>query len=198
VGKVTLKVLEVVEEFIKKNGYAPSLEEIAQRMGFASHSTAQYHLNKLKTSGHLLSKKEPSHKRDIHLSKISECLNIPLLGLVAAGQPIEAIENEDFFSVPLSLMKSNREYFCLKVEGDSMIDKHICDKDVVLIRKSSTCQDGDIVVAVVEDKATLKTFRKTKSRIELIPANQKYKPIIIDETKDFRIAGVYSGLFRFN
>lgn len=190
------EILEFIESFSKRKGYAPTHVEIAKEVGLSHQSTVHYHISLLQKAGHLKAQK-PNAKRSIKLINRSECLEVPLLGLVAAGLPIETIEIDQNFSVPTTFMKNNKEYFCLRVEGDSMIDEHICDKDIVLIRRESTCDNGDIVVGVIDGKATLKKFKKTKSHIELLPANSKYKPIVVGEEKDFRIAGVYSGLFRF-
>jgi repressor LexA len=190
------EILEFIEAFSKRKGYAPTHTEIAKHVGITHQSTVHYHVSILQKEGYLKPQK-PNAKRSAQVMSRSECLDLPLLGLVAAGLPIEAVEIDENFSVPQAFMKNNKEYFCLRVEGDSMVDEFICDKDIVLIRRESTCENGDIVVGVIDGKATLKKFKKTKSHIELLPANKKYKPIIVDESRDFRIAGIYSGLFRF-
>lgn len=190
------EILDFIESFTRRKGYAPTQIEIAKHVGLTAQSTVHHHVSALQKAGYLRLQK-PNSKRSIQINNRSESIDIPLLGLVAAGLPIEAIEVDQNFSIPTALLKNNKEYFCLRVEGDSMIDEHICDKDIVLIRRESTCENGDIVVGVIDGKATLKKFKQTKSHIELLPANSKYKPIIVGEEDDFRIAGIYSGLFRF-
>jgi repressor LexA len=189
-------VLSFIEEFSRSNSYAPSQWEIANHFGFSSLGTVQHYLKLLQEQGHLT--KTWNGRRTTQITKKSEAFEIPLLGLVAAGLPIEALEVDENFSVPTNFMKTKKDYFCLRVEGNSMIDEQIRDKDIVLIRRESHCENGDIVVGVINGKATLKKFRKTKTHIELLPANADFKPIIVDEDQDFRIAGVFEGLFRFN
>jgi repressor LexA len=187
--------LDFIEAETLKHGSAPTQREIAEHFGFRSMGTVQTYIKTLEEQGHL--KKSHQKARAIRLTNKSECIELPLLGDVAAGLPIEAIEGYQNFSVPISFMKPGREYFCLKVQGDSMIDEHICNGDVVLIKRQNTCDNGDIIVGVVDGAATLKRYKKSKKHIELLPANQKYKPIIVHPDQDFRVAGIFSGLFRF-
>jgi repressor LexA len=140
----------------------------------------------------------PHSKRAIELVEADEdeSIPLPLLGNVAAGLPIEAIEYFDKIQVPRSMIKGPGSYFVLKVKGNSMIEDQICDGDYVVIKQQDTAQQGERVVALLDNDATLKRFYRKKDRVELHPANSTMKPIIIEPHQHLRILGVYVGLIR--
>ncbi len=204
-SKVTekqMKVLEYVKEQIKKNGYAPSVREICQALGFKSTSTVHGYLTRLQKKGYIkkaalkprtlrVADDELDNQTSLYTSK--EMVNVPIVGKVAAGLPILAVENvEDTFPLPIDFV-GNSEAFMLKVRGDSMIEAGILDGDLVLVRKQSVAQNGDIVVALIEDEATIKTFYKEKNHIRLQPQNSFMQPIIVPTCS---ILGIVSGVFR--
>ncbi len=180
---------------IKEKGYPPSVREICKAVGLSSTSTVHSHLKKLEKRG--LIKRDKTKTRAIEISEnISkkEIVNIPIIGTITAGAPILAIENiEDIFPLPIEYVKSTNELFMLKVSGKSMIDVGIMDEDLAIIEKSNTCENGDIVVALIENEATLKRFFKEKDHIRLQPENKTMKPIIVDTCK---VLGKLVGLYR--
>jgi repressor LexA len=192
-------VLEYLKRFIRENGYPPSVREICAGVGVMSTSTVQSHLNALENKGFI--RRVSSKNRSIEILEPNfypqgwqEMLHMPILGRVAAGEPIFADENvEDVFPLPLQYFNTNDDYFMLRIAGDSMVEVGINDRDLVVVRKTGTARNGDIVVALVEDEATVKTFYKEKGRFRLQPENKYYNPIIVD---DVSILGVVSGLFR--
>jgi len=182
-------VLDFVKTYSKNRGYAPSLEEIQRKFKFASVSTAHFHISKLKKSGYL--NKIDNTARAISISKKEPLVRIPLLGIIAAGQPIEAIENKESIVVPKNKLPRTSEVYALKVQGDSMIDEGIRDGDIILIKKQSGAENGDKVVALLNgNEATLKTFYKEKGQIRLQPANKNYQPIIVKGGQEFSLQGV--------
>ncbi len=204
------KLLAYIESFYEKKGYAPSQKEIAAHFGFSSLGTVQNYLVRLEKFGFL--SKQWNAKRAIqirphnhenpnpqsHFPKQfeSQVLELELLGKVAAGRPIEAIENPQGVEVPRSMTKTGFQYYVLQVQGDSMIEDGILNGDYVIVRKTQTAQEGEIVVALIDNEATIKRFRRWSGRIELHPANPRYQPIIVGPSQDFRIQGVFAGLIR--
>jgi len=183
------EVLDFVKIYSKKKGYAPSLEEIQKKFRFASVSTAHFHISKLKKAGYL--EKSENRARAISVSKKEHLVKIPLLGVIAAGQPIEAIENKESIVVSKSKLPKATEVYALRVQGDSMIDENINDGDTILIKKQSIAENGEKVVALINgNEATLKTFYKEKNQIRLQPANKNYQPIIVKRGQDFSLQGV--------
>ncbi|GAA0740848.1 transcriptional repressor LexA [Clostridium oceanicum] len=180
---------------IKEKGYPPSVREICKAVGLSSTSTVHSHLKKLEKRG--LIKRDKTKTRAIEISENitkKEIVNIPIIGTITAGAPILAIENiEDIFPLPIEYVKSTNELFMLKVSGKSMIDVGIMDEDLAIIEKSNTCENGDIVVALIENEATLKRFFKEKDHIRLQPENKTMKPIIVDTCK---VLGKLVGLYR--
>lgn len=197
-----MKVLEYVKEQIRKKGYAPSVREICQALGLKSTSTVHGYLARLQKKG--LIKKDPLKPRTItipdeEISKGSsfytskEMVDVPIVGKVTAGMPILAVENiEDSFPLPVDFV-GNSESFMLKVRGDSMIEAGILDGDLVLVKKQNTAENGDIIVALIEDEATVKTFFKEKNYIRLQPQNSFMQPIIVPTCS---ILGKVAGVFR--
>lgn len=196
------KVLEYVKAQIKKNGYAPSVREICQALGFKSTSTVHGYLARLQKNGMIqkaalkprtirITDNEEDDRPSFYTSK--EMVDVPIVGKVTAGMPILAVENiEDSFPLPVDFV-GNSESFMLKVRGDSMIEAGILDGDLVLVKKQNTAENGDIVVALIEDEATVKTFFKEKNHIRLQPQNSFMQPIIVPTCS---ILGKVSGVFR--
>jgi SOS regulatory protein LexA len=173
------EILDFVTAYSESHGYSPSLEEIGAEFGLSSISTVHYHLDKLKKSGYL--EKETSKPRSISLSK-QEMVQVPVLGTIAAGAPIEAItDREDTVAVSRNNIPKSAEVYALKVKGDSMIDEDIFDGDIVIVQHQPTAEDGEKVVALIDkSEATLKKIYREKGRIRLQPANPRLLPIYVD------------------
>lgn len=213
------KILKFIDEQTKKNGYPPSVREIGEAVGLSSTSSVHAQLTALQNSGYL--EKHDAKTRALKLTdkyyeeyggaketalsdsafdefsenSPAEYLSAPVLGVVAAGQPILAVEEAtDSIPLPMSFAK-NKDLFILTVKGESMIEAAILDGDMVIVQKQSTALNGDIVVALVEDSATVKTFYKENGHYRLQPENSSMEPIIVDEVK---ILGKVVGLFRTN
>lgn len=191
------KILNFIKQMVTEKGYPPSVREICQGVGIKSTSTVHSHLEKLEKAG--LIRKDPTKPRAIeildettHLSK-KELVNVPILGKVTAGQPILAIENiEDTFPLPAEYLH-NGDVFMLQVSGESMIEAGILDGDYVIVRQQSYANNGDAVVALIEDEATVKTFYKEPDHIRLQPENSAMKPILV---RDLSILGKVIGVIR--
>lgn len=187
-----------VYEFIKKQieieGYPPSVREICAAVGLSSPSTVQRYINSLEEKGFIV--KGGSKKRAITLPKQEnevDVMSIPVVGTVAAGQPILAEENiEEYFPLPINYAGKS-DMFMLKVRGESMINAGILDGDYVIVESADTARNGEIVVALLEDSATVKTFYKERDYIRLQPENDALEPVI---SKDVKILGKVSGVFR--
>ncbi len=194
------EILDFINEQVRKKGYPPSIREICVAVGLSSPSTVHTYLKKLEEKGLLV--KDGSKTRAIRLTEteaermaepISEYLSVPVVGSVAAGTPILAEENvTDTFPLPMIFAK-NKNVFMLKVKGDSMINAGIFHGDYVIVTQQETACNGDIVVALLDDSATVKTFYKEKDYIRLQPENDALSPILVREV---RILGKVSGVFR--
>ena len=182
------KVLDFVENFYEEKEYSPSLEEIAHHFRKSIPTVHQY-IKTLKDKGFL--KKEDNVSRGIQLQ--NKEAEIFLLGYIAAGEPIEPLENPEPINVPLSMINSPGQYYALKVKGDSMIEDGIMDRDIVVIKHQLTAESGNTVVAITEKGATLKIFRKKNGKIFLEPRNKKLKNI---HPKELEIRGKFCGLIR--
>lgn len=195
------KILEFVSQQIKAKGYPPSVREIGEAVGLKSPSSVHTYLKNLEGKG--LLKRDPEKNRAIaplyeddnrpedHADPFS--LRLPLVGSVAAGTPITAVENiEEHISVPVELTGSG-SFFMLKVKGDSMIEAGIFDGDYIVVREQKTADNGEIVVALLEDEATVKRFYKRNGMIELRPENSSMEPIIV---RDCSVLGVVRSLMR--
>lgn len=194
------QVLDYIKKYVAEHGFPPSTREIGAALGLSSSATVHVHLQKLINAGAI--KKTGSKFRTIELlvdneyaSASEDIVKVPLLGTITCGSPIEAIETPDeFFSLPISLIPRNKKVFTLKAEGESMINKGIFDGDVVIIEQKNTCNNGDIVVAMVnENEVTLKTFYQEKDRIRLQPENDTMEPMYFDNVT---ILGKAIGLYR--
>lgn len=194
------EILNYIKEFIVSNGYPPTVREIGKALGLSSPATIHSHLNNLEAKGFI--KKDSSKNRALELlveneyeNKNEEVVEVPLLGKVTAGSPIEAIERpNEFFSLPAFLIPKQKEVFTLNVSGESMINAGIFDKDIVIVQKQNTARNGDIVVAMTKDnEVTLKTYYKEKGYFRLQPENDTMDPIILDSVT---ILGKAIGLYR--
>lgn len=189
-------ILTVIKENIRTKGYPPSVREIGQVVGLKSSSTVHNYLKRLEKKG--LLRRDPTKPRAVELmDRSSHTLElmrmVPLLGRVAAGEPILAVENrEDVFPLPISFTGEG-EFFMLTVRGDSMIEAGIFDGDLVVVRRQPTADNGDIVVALLNDEATVKRFFRENGHIRLQPENKAMSPILV---RDPLILGKVVGLLR--
>ncbi|GAB6170248.1 transcriptional repressor LexA [Clostridium carnis] len=189
-----LEIYEFLKTYTENKGYPPSVREICDAVNLKSTSTVHGHLKRLEKKG--LIKRDPTKPRALEIAEMSkkEMLNIPIIGRVTAGEPILATENiEDTFTLPIDYIKHDKDLFMLKVTGNSMINAGINDGDFAIIEKVQTANNGDIVVALIENDATIKTFYKEENHIRLQPENDTLSPIIVD---DCSILGKLVGLFR--
>jgi len=191
-------ILKFIKKELEKKGYPPSVREICDAVNLKSPSTVHGHLDRLEKKG--LIRRDPTKPRAIELLDQErnlpkkELVHVPVVGKVTAGQPILAVENiEDTFPVPLDYI-DNSDVFMLSVKGDSMINAGIFEGDYVLVRQQQHAKNGDTVVALIEDEATIKSFYKEKNHIRLQPQNPSMPPIIV---YDVKILGKVIGVFRF-
>ena len=183
-------------EFTKSKGYPPSVREICEAVSLKSTSTVHGHLKRLEKKG--LIYRDPTKPRALEIVELSneekELIDIPIVGKVTAGMPILATENiEDMFQMPINYVKHNNDLFILKVTGDSMIEAGILDGDLAIIEQKNVATNGDIVVALIENEATIKRFFKENEFIRLQPENKNYEPIIVE---DCSILGKLVGIYR--
>ena len=190
-------ILDFLKSEIKKNGYPPSVREICDAVGLSSTSTVHAHLGSLERKGYI--RRSPAKNRSTEILEedfyngTQELAYVPILGSVAAGVPIFADENiEGTFPIPIDHVK-NDNCFMLNVIGDSMMDEGILDGDLVLVRQQQTATNGDIVIALIDDSATVKFFYREAGHIRLQPANDAFSPMIMD---DCEILGKVIGLYR--
>jgi len=183
------QVLDFITEYSKKHSYAPSLEEIQKHFKLASVSTAHFHVAKLKDAGYL--EKIENKPRSISVSTDQLLVKIPLLGTIAAGEPIEAIEQKESIAIPKTNLFGKGDFFALRVKGNSMIDENINDGDTVLIKRQDFASNGQKVVALIgNSEATLKKYYAEKGQIRLQAANKAFQPIIIKNNRDLAIQGI--------
>jgi repressor LexA len=192
------EILDYIHGFIDEHGYAPSFEEIASAFGYSSLATVHEHLSNLERKGYI--RKSYNESRSIEMvpeEGTTSAVDLPLLGAVAAGLPIEAIEDPESLSVPVDMVRPGKDNFVLRVEGDSMIDEQIRDGDYIVVSSQPTASDGEVVVALVEgDSATVKKlYREPGNRIRLQPANPAMEPIVVP-ARDVVVQGVVVGLIR--
>lgn len=186
------KLLDYIESYFSNKGYSPSLMEMKEEIKVNAISTVHQHVQALVKKGYL--KKEDNQPRGVTImEQTGEVKEIPLLGFIAAGSPIEPIENPEPIKVPMNLLKKGGDYYALKVKGDSMIDDGIWDGDTVILKSQNTAEDGDTVVAITEYGATLKIFKKNKNSIWLEPRNSRLKNIY---PVSVEIRGKFIGLIR--
>ena len=200
-GKISDKqreILEYIKNEILNKGYPPAVREICEAVHLKSTSSVHSHLETLEKNGYI--RRDPTKPRaieilddDFNLTR-REIVNVPMLGQVAAGEPILATENiENYFPIPAEFMP-NKDTFMLRVKGESMINAGILNGDSVLVKQQPDAENGDIVVALVDDSATVKTFYKENGHFRLQPENDTMDPIIVDECT---VLGKVFGVFRF-
>lgn len=200
-GKISKKqqeILDYIKNEILNRGFPPAVREICEAVNLKSTSSVHSHLETLEKNGYI--RRDPTKPRTIEIVDDNfnltrrEVVNVPLIGSVAAGQPILAVENvESYFPVPSEFMPNN-QVFMLKVKGESMINAGILDGDQVLVEIVPDAKNGDMVVALIEDCATVKTFYKENGHFRLQPENDYMEPIIVD---DLQILGRVIGVMRF-
>ncbi|WP_433794879.1 transcriptional repressor LexA [Actinoplanes sp. CA-252034] len=194
-----LRILAVIEEWIRERGYPPTVREIGAAVGLVSPSSVSYQLGVLEKHG--LIRRQPNNSRAVELCKpppgpeVDEArlVRIPLLGAIAAGAPILAEEHVEDHLTLSAAMVGGGTLFALSVKGDSMIDAAICDGDIVVIRQQPVAETGEIVAAMIGDEATVKVFRRRDGHTELVPRNPAYQPIPAD---DAVILGKVVNVFR--
>lgn len=200
-GKISPKqkeILEYIKSQILERGFPPAVRDICEAVNLKSTSSVHSHLETLEKNGYI--RRDPTKPRAIEILDDTfnlmrrELANVPLIGQVAAGEPLLAQENiENYFPIPVEFLPNNVT-FLLKVRGESMINAGILDGDLVLVEQCNTARNGDMVVALIEDGATVKTFYKEKDHIRLQPENDNMDPIIVS---DCMIIGKVFGVFRF-
>ncbi len=190
------EILDFLSDFIQQHGYAPSLEEIGRRFGLSSLATVHKHLTNLQEKGFI--KRAWNRSRSIELVPArltGRAVELPLLGYVAAGAPIEAVTTTETIAVPESLV-GRRSTYVLRVRGDSMIDEQIRDGDLVIVEDRKTAENGEMVIALLRGTdVTLKKFYRENGRVRLQPANPAMAPIVV-EASEVEIQGVVVGLMR--
>lgn len=199
-GKISSKqqeILEYIKESILNKGYPPAVREICEAVHLSSTSSVHSHLETLEKNGYI--RRDPTKPRTIEICDDSfqmmrrEMTSIPVIGRVAAGQPILATENiEGYFPLPVEYVP-NADTFILKVKGESMINAGIFDGDIIFVEKTNNVRNGDTVVALIDDSATVKTFYKEAGHIRLQPENDSMEPIIVENCE---IIGKVFGVFR--
>lgn len=197
-------ILDFIKDAVAKRGYPPSVREIGEGVGLRSSSTVHAHLLKIEEKGYI--RRDPAKPRAIEIiasdpppslpSQIqpAEMISVPVLGRVAAGQPILAEENiDDYLNIPVDFAKKGASQFCLRVKGDSMIDAGILDGDTVLVRQQNSAENGEIIVAMLDEEATVKRFYRLQDKVKLQPENPRYEPIY---SREVAILGKVVAVFR--
>ncbi len=185
-------VFRYVKNYLENNSYPPSVREICAECKIKSTATAYAYLEKLQKQG--LITKTPDKKRAFSLTKKNSFESVPLIGVVTAGTPILAVENfENFYPLPPEFNNAENDLFMLRVHGDSMIEAGIYDGDKIIVKRQNTAENGDIVVALIEDSSTVKRFFKRNGKIILHPENSAMSDIVLD---DVVILGLVQGLYR--
>lgn len=197
ISQKQMEIYNFLKTYIKDKAYPPSVREICAAVSLKSTSTVHAHLKTLEKKGYI--NRESTKTRALEIIEFTErkkeLLEIPIVGKVTAGEPILAIENiEDTFQIPINYIKSsNKELFILKVSGDSMIEAGIHDGDLAIIEKTNVAENGEIVVVLIDNEATIKRFFKEKNYYRLQPENSTIEPIIVTECS---ILGKLTGLYR--
>jgi len=200
-------IFKFIKNAVSSQGYPPTVREIGEGIGLHSSSTVHAHLCKLEEKGYI--RRDPTKPRAIEIIapghssssalpphfQPAQMVSLPVLGRVTAGAPILAEQNiDDYLNVPSDFIKQGSTQFCLKVKGDSMIDAGILDGDMVLVRQQNTAENGEIIVAMLGDEATVKRFYRMRDKVKLQPENAKYEPIF---SREVVILGKVVAVFRF-
>lgn len=197
-------ILTFIQQFLGENGYPPTLREIGKNFGISSTFGVKRHLEALVKKGYVNIESNASRGISLLKSDIlpvrerNDFAKIPVVGRVAAGSPVLAIENiEGDLVIDPSFMKKAEETFALRIKGDSMINVGIYEGDLVIVHPAKEASNGDIVVALLDDEATVKTFEKKGNKIRLIPENEKYQPIEVNDKIEFSLVGKVVGVVRW-
>ncbi len=200
IGKRQQQIFDFIKSEIIRVGYPPTVREICENVGLRSTSTVHGHLDKLEEKG--LIKRDRTKPRAIEIMTDDfqnmhfEMVNVPILGRVAAGEPLLAVEETDeFFQLPLQFAPGE-DIFMLEIKGESMIEAGIFDGDYIIVEKKNTARNGDKIVALIEDSVTCKTFYKEDGRIRLQPENPYMEPIYVENEEQFSIIGKVLSLYR--
>lgn len=203
-GKISKKqseILEYMKNEILNRGFPPSVREICEAVNLKSTSSVHSHLETLEKNGYI--RRDPTKPRAIEIVDDNfnlvrrETINVPIIGKVAAGEPLLAVQNvEGYFPIPSEYMP-NKQTFMLVVQGDSMVNAGIFSGDYVVVEKQESAENGDKIVALVDDSATIKTFYKEKDHIRLQPENDYMDPIVVYPQQQFQVLGKVIGVFRF-
>lgn len=191
------EILDYISSFIEENDYAPTYQEIGEYFDLSSPATVHQHVKALEDKGYL--KSSYNAKRALEVVEVmdeerSVAYSVPLVGLITAGEPIEAVEEREMIAIPSDLVLHQSNTFVLQVKGDSMVGDGILSGDYVVVERSNYPQNGDIIVALLDNAyATLKRFYREKGRIRLQPANGKYRPLYV---KDLIVQGIVRGVIR--
>lgn len=191
------QVLDFIQSCIEERGYPPTMREIGEAMGIRSTNGVNDHLKALERKGYLT--RQTLKSRALQPADGGATVSVPLVGSVAAGQPLLAVENvEDQLRIDRSLLGSQEADFALRIKGDSMIEDGIFDGDYVFVRKQPTARAGETVVAMIEDEATVKRYYPEKGRVRLQPANAEMEPIVVDakEARALELLGIVVGVYR--
>jgi repressor LexA len=190
------EILKYVVGYLKDHGYAPSYREVGEALGVSSTATIHEHVKNLERKGYLTSEDGAARAIDVESTfmRFARALELPLLGLITAGAPIEAIETHETIAVPAQLVIDGVNSYVLRVKGDSMIEDGILSGDYVVVERNPSPRNGDVVVALLDNAyATLKRFYREKDRIRLQPANRTMQPIYV---RDVAVQGVVTGVIR--
>lgn len=188
------QVLDFIKTYKDKHDYAPSLEEIKKHLHLSAVSTVHYHVQALQSMGYL--QKEVNQPRTLDVFSKQKLIHIPLLGIIAAGQPIEAIEQKENIAVPQSSIKPGNNYFALRVNGESMREENINSGDIIIIKQQSTADNGQKVVALINNnEVTLKKIYREKDKIRLEPANPEFKSILV-EPENIKVQGIVTDIIK--
>ena len=193
-------ILKALNKFIAKHGYPPTVREIGSMLNLSSPATTHFHLNKLEEKGYIRKNEAKNRALELlvpneYIEKNETIIDVPLLGKVTAGNPIEAIEvPNEYFSIPVAMINGKKEVFTLKVSGESMINVGIYDGDIIIVERKNSANNGEKVVAMTEDnEVTVKTYYKENGYFRLQPENDTMEPIILDKVS---ILGKVIGLYR--
>lgn len=189
------EMLDFLRDFIQTKGHSPTIWDIAKHFGFSSPATVHKYLVALESAGHIERGKRNSLVQLVKTEATQAAIDVPLLGKIAAGRPIAAIQNDETYTIPPGLL-GKRNTFALRVVGDSMIDDHICDGDTIIVESRDSADNGQTVVALVgENDATVKRFYRENGQIRLQPANESLQPFIYPED-EVKVQGVVIGIVR--
>ena len=188
------RFVDFIEKFVEERGYPPTFVEIANGLNISSLGTINWYVNALESDGIIERIKGKNGKRSLSVLEQHISNTLPLLGIIAAGYPLDVFENVDYIDIPASF--AHPDNYALQVSGSSMIDDNIQDGDIVIIQKAETANQGETIVAYVNEEATLKRYYPTKNGIELHPKNEDFDIIHVKPEDDFRIGGIVLGVIR--